>query len=588
MNLKRITSLIERTFRNDYDNNLTQIEEEDRRRKEEIKKTNARVDNLILSSGDSTPEVVDARGSHNILGNRLNAMQEEIETNAQYIETENAFDISNIEPHFFTNLNLYESSVLQCMVVDEVTGLIYASQVANDTDFTITRMSKSGSFMDHMKIPLGGHGSTFGLQNLNGNAYIWSNRHKVDGNGNVIGHELIRFRYVPNTTLTQYTTYNKFKDVYMTPIVDQHNKYIAFRFTPSDKVTYLELRRLTDVQNGVDNLLGRIDIPADLAYMQGASIDGYDLYWYSGDTNSVEYPNEITQYSFTDGQIKKRFTVDFGKGPNDKYEDNFREPESIFLYKDQKTGAKSLFAGVVTGGQGKRINKIYAYHQKENKGKFTNNVLEHAQLFPFSNGTDAKGIPEDIRTLSKFDRPGHYYMTTAEALQFTDHPYPGDAGWFMNVSPKGPFGPFTQEFIRNSTGRVPKYGLRVVNKEGETSPMLEFTSNSELEWIDLPLKNGARNVGGSDSAPLQFAINGGIIQLKGNVVLPTGPDEMIFATIPNGYAPARTMHYVVPVAGTTGYQRIHVRSEGELACFGAVMNTPASYSHTYVDIMYFY
>ncbi|WP_346765728.1 hypothetical protein [Bacillus sp. (in: firmicutes)] len=42
----------------------------------------------------------------------------------------------------------------------------------------------------------------------------------------------------------------------------------------------------------------------------------------------------------------------------------------MFLYKDLKTGEKSLFAGVATGAVGKRLAKVYAYHSKENAAKF--------------------------------------------------------------------------------------------------------------------------------------------------------------------------------------------------------------------------
>ena len=582
MNLKRITSLLERTFRNDYDNNLTQIEDEDRKRKDEIKKTNARVDNLILNSGDSTPEVVDARGTHNLLGTRLNEMDKNIETNAKYIETENAFDISNIEPSFFAKLNLREATVLQSMVVDIETDILYASQAAEGNDYTITRMSKSGSFIDYMNIPLGGHGTTFGIQKLNGSVYIWSNRHKVDGNGNTIGYDLIRFKYVPNTALTSFTTYNKFTSEYVTPAIDQHNKYIALRATKSDGSMYVVLRTLSDVQNGVDNVLGRVDIPADLSYLQGFTIDGYDLYWYTGDTNSVEYPNEITLFDMRTGQIKKRMTVDFGIGPNGKYEDDFREPESVFLYRDPKTGNKSLFAGVVTGGQGKRIHKIYAYHQKNNKTKFTSNALEHAQLFAFSNGTETKGIPGDVRALKNFDTPGYYYMTTDEGAKYSDHPWKGDAGYFFNNSPKGPFGPFIQTFIRNSTARVPRIGLRVVNKEGEVSPMLDFNTNSEIQWNNLSLKNGAKLLSGGRG--FKFALNGGYVHIRGDVVIGHIPDGLVISNLPTGINPSENWNVLCPVGGTTGEQKMYVRSNGEIVALGINANNIDNYTHTFVDM----
>lgn len=582
MILKRITNLLGRTFRENYDNNLAIIESEDRKRQEDIKKTNARLDNVILNSSD-LPEVVDARGTHNLLGTRLNSMDEEIESNSRYIETENAFDISVIQPEFFTVLNLYEATVLQSMLIDIETGIMYATQVSGDQDFTITRMSKSGSFIDHMKIPFGGHGTTIGLQKINGNPYIWSNRHVVDASGNITGSELVRFQYKPNTTLTSFTTYNKFTKEYLTPTIDQHNKYIAFRVSPTIGNMYVELRKLSDVQNGVDNLLGRVGIPSDLSYLQGFTIDGYDLYWYTGDTNSVQYPNEITQFNFMDGQIKKRMTVDFGLGPKGKYEDNFREPESIFLYRDPNDGTKSLFAGVVTGEEGKRIAKIYAYHQKNNKSKFATNVLEHAQLFALSNGTETKGIPEEVTALKNMDTPGYYYMDTEEAEKYTDHPYAKDAGWFFNVSPKAQFGAFIQAFLRNSTGRVPKFGLRVVNKAGDVSPMLEFTSNSNLEWQNLSLKNGAKSYSGGRGA--KFAVNGGLVIIRMDVVIGHTLDSLVISSLPSGLGPSSNWYQACPIGGTTGIQKMYVRPNGDIVALGIIANVMEEYTHTFVDMI---
>ncbi|PWG67650.1 teichoic acid biosynthesis protein, partial [Enterobacter mori] len=83
---------------------------------------------------------------------------------------------------------------------------------------------------------------------------------------------------------------------------------------------------------------------------------------YTGDTNSRNYPSELVLFSFKDGALKKRITCDFGRGPDGRFEGDFREPEAICLYKDPISGKKSLFAGIATGWTGKRFAKIYAYH----------------------------------------------------------------------------------------------------------------------------------------------------------------------------------------------------------------------------------
>ncbi|MEC0432687.1 hypothetical protein P8832_00760 [Bacillus subtilis] len=70
--------------------------------------------------------------------------------------------------------------MLQCFVIDELTGDIYATQVASGNQdksesFTITRMNQNGVMLDSMKLVHGGHGTTIGLERENGKMYIWSN-----------------------------------------------------------------------------------------------------------------------------------------------------------------------------------------------------------------------------------------------------------------------------------------------------------------------------------------------------------------------------------------------------------------------------
>ena len=513
----------------------------------------------------------------------------------KYIKDRYDFDYTLIEPVYHTSLNMWESSVNQGFAIDEYTGDIYATQKSALTtpneSYTITRMTRNGNYIDHMQVKNGGHGTSIGLDpdRASGRMFIISNYNTVNANGTVVATNLVRFEYVPNkiiNDLTDCTVLNKYQVDYGTPVTDVQNDLIGIRFNPSDDRQYFELRKLSELKSGINNLLGRVNIPRDLSLTQGYTIDGYDLYWYSGDTNSVNYPNELSLFDLKTGTIKKRITVDFGRGIDGKYEDGFREPEGAFLYKDPYTGKKSLFCVVVTGEITKRINKVYAFHQQDNYEKFASEMSQFNQSHPLTGaGGSTKGIPQAYTQLSQIIDAGYYYMNSAESSKYTDHPEAGNAGWHLFVSPITPFGVVLQTLTRNSTNRTIKTYTRNLNiRDGQISSWFIPTANQTLEWVELPLKNGAKNLAGG--TPLQFAINGGIIQVKGDVVLPTTPEEMIFASLPKGVYPVRTTHHACIVAGTTGFHRIHARSEGDLVCYGAMMNNNTAYSCTYVDLMY--
>ena len=286
------------------------------------------------------------------------------------------------------------------------------------------------------------------------------------------------------------------------------------------------------------------------------------------------------------GTIKKRITVDFGRGIDGKYEDSFREPEGAFLYKDPYTKKKSLFCVVVTGAEGKRVSKVYAYHQRDNYEKFASEMNQWSQTFPLTGaGGSTKGIPVSYTKLSEIISAGYYYMNAEESAKYTDHPEPGAAGWHLEVSPITPFGVILQKLTRNSTGRtIKKYERNLNLRDGLISAWYIPTANQTLEWTAVPLKNGAKNM---PDAPLQFALNGGLCIVHGYVDVDRSPAETVFATLPKGIAPSRATYFLCSVAGTSGMHKIHVRPEtGEIVALGTNVNDPNAATFTYVDFMF--
>ncbi|MEC0251784.1 phage baseplate protein [Bacillus halotolerans] len=563
---------------------------------EEIEIAKARLRNIILEAdGTNIKETLDARVDkrgkvYPSLRDHLVANETDLENLDSMIQKELSFDFTTVTPVYHTNLNLADKTVLQCFVIDELTGDIYATQVASGNkdkseSFTITRMNQNGVMLDSMTLIHGGHGTTIGLERENGKVYIWSNYNVVDSNGNTVGNDLVRFPYTAGATLNGGSggikRYNKFNDYYTIPVIDRENGFIAFRIRLEDDNSLVELRKLNDVKNGVNKVLGKVIIPNDLFYLQGFTIDGYDLYWYTGDTNNKTYPCEITQFSFKDGSLRKRISCNFGYGPDGKYEDGFREPESIFLYKDPKTGKKSLFAGVATGAVGKRLAKVYAYHSKENAAKFGIDLAQGYQGYKLTqNNGYSKRLPDGLKSLKEFRQPGFYYMLTTETKTLSDHPDSGNAGWWLNIAPADRAGSVIQTLTRNATARPIKILTRVVTNTGNVGDWSEISASGKLPWANLPLKNGAKNP--DSNYRLQFAVQGGFLFVRGRVTIPQ-KDGVDFATLPASARPKKNTYKSCPVAGTTGDRKIVFRSNGNISALGLFAKSASNATYTYID-----
>ncbi len=563
---------------------------------EEIEIAKARLRNIVLEAdGTNIKETIDARVDkrgkvYPSLRDHLVANETDLENLDSMIQKELSFDFTTVPPVYHTNLNLADKTVLQCFVIDELTGDIYATQVASGNQdksesFTITRMNQNGVMLDSMTLIHGGHGTTIGLERENGKMFIWSNYNVVDSNGNTVGNDLVRFPYTAGATLNGGSggikRYNKFNDYYTIPVIDRENGLIAFRIRLEDDNSLVELRKLNDVKNGVNKVLGKVIIPSDLFYLQGFTIDGYDLYWYTGDTNNKTYPCEITQFSFKDGSLKKRISCNFGYGPDGKYEDGFREPESIFLYKDPKTGKKSLFAGVATGAVGKRLTKVYAYHSKENAAKFGIDLAQGYQGYKLTqNNGYSKRLPDGLKSLKEFRQPGFYYMLTTETKTLSDHPDSGNAGWWLNIAPADRAGSVIQTLTRNATARPIKILTRVVTNTGNVGDWSEISASGKLPWADLPLKNGAKNP--DSNYRLQFAVQGGFLFVRGRVTIPQ-KDGVDFATLPASSRPKKNTYKSCPVAGTTGDRKIVFRSNGNISALGLFAKSASNATYTYID-----
>ncbi|MFP7299097.1 hypothetical protein [Neobacillus niacini] len=295
---------------------------------------------------------------------------------------EKRFQFEKETPSYYTKLQVSEKTVMQSFAIDEINRHIYISQVKGGQDnkgaesFVITKTTMDGIMIDSMTLTYGGHGTSIGVEVTDGIVYIWSSYDKVDKKGTMIGHDLVRFKYIGGATYTPSSpSLERYSDlintdpkVQIAPSIDNKNGKIAVRQRVGKKQK-VDVYNIEDVLNNRNRKLYSFDVPTDLSYLQGLSLDGKFIYWRTGDTNGKKFKDLVTVFDITTGNIvlKEQITSGMDLAP---YESNFREPEGVFMYTNPNTGEKSLYIGVVTGAPGKRINRLYVYHSPKKEKIF--------------------------------------------------------------------------------------------------------------------------------------------------------------------------------------------------------------------------
>lgn len=420
----------------------------------------ARVD--ILGNGyDSLKEHLIAWES------RTKIMKDEVESyvdkaRQDILDIEYRFDPENQEFLYITDLSPRTNAVMQSFWFDERTGIIYMTQAYGD--YRITRLRPNGAFLDQMNIVDGGHGTHNGYRYIDDTLWIYS--FIRDANG---GNRIVRFTYHPKVNLS-YGTYDM-EEVftghperpYMTPIINQHTQEILFRieypkseWNKRNSMNYIEIRDLKDVDNRVNKVKAKFDIPLELTTndrpMQGIEFDENYVYWYTG-TSNKQVDNMINVFDRKTGKEVYNFVADYG-GVDGQYAGDVQEPEGLQIYYNRE-GKKLLMLGVVVGGDGNRTHKIYAAGQRgvieELKSRGTPVPLTDT-------GGRTKPLPLDpnkIRNLSDITEPGYYYLYSNHTKNLDDFPegIPRDAGWFFDVYPAQSNGDVRQVLNRNSYGR---------------------------------------------------------------------------------------------------------------------------------------
>lgn len=447
---------------------------------------NKRYSNLVISKGkNSLQEVKDARvdsegKAHSTLFDRLlsdnvrfNTDKNEVmksvnDAKDKVLAQEFAFDIPNQQWQYLTNLSPLIGTVMQSFWIDNKSGLIYMTNADND-GYRLSKMKSNGQILAQMKINMGGHGTHNAYLHDEENDKLWIYSHIIRPDG---FNALVRFTFKDNTSIG-YGDYDM-EEVftghperpYITPIINEHEGLILYRIEyPKSEwetrgaMNYIEIRKLSDVENKIDNVIYRMDIPMRLTDsangqpMQGVTFDDGKLYWYTGN-GDPNIPNFVTVFDLkTEKQLYQKQADIGGLGKNGP-EANIAEAEGMQMYYDRETGKKALLIGVTTGAVNYRSHEIHGIFMRDVYDKLT------AQSRPVINsetGGRVKTFPlESFNKLSDIIEPGHYYLTTATTKLLTDFPLPQemrDSGWFLEVTSPNYAGDLKQILTRNSYAR---------------------------------------------------------------------------------------------------------------------------------------
>ena len=481
---------------------------------------NKRYSNLVLSKGkNSLQEVKDARldnlgTAHDTLFDRLLAdsnrfelksdevMKEVTDAKDKVLAQEFAFDIPNQTWQYLTNLSPWTNSVMQSFHLDNKTGLIYMTQVYSD-GYKLTKMSTNGQFLAQMYVEGGGHGTHNGYRWDEVNNKFWIYSFIKDDEG---FNKLVRFSFRPDTTIT-YGDYDM-EEVftghperpYITPIINEHEGLILYRieypkteWDARGAMNYVEVRRLSDVDNRIDKVIYKLDIPMRLTDgpggqpMQGVALDDEKLYWYTGNSDP-NIPNFVTVFDLKTGEQLYQKQADVGKVGNE-FPGNFAEAEGMQIYYDEGTGKKALLIGVTVGAGNYRSHQIHGIFMRDVYDKLTAQATPQSKM---ETGGRTKTLPVvNFTKLSDIIEAGEYYLYTSDTKNLTDFPLPAemrDAGYWLEVSAPNQAGQVKQTLTRSTFSRDVMQFVRIVS-------INKFTdSNSTTNWghVSVDSIGGAR------------------------------------------------------------------------------------------------
>ncbi|PTK27520.1 hypothetical protein [Mammaliicoccus sciuri] len=413
----------------------------------------------------------------------------------EVLDLEYRFEPDKQEFLFVTELAPLTNAVMQSFWFDNRKGIVYMTQ-ARSNGYMLTRLRPNGQYIDSSLVIGGGHGTHNGYRYIDDELWIYS----FIKNGNN-QNTLVRFKYRPNVQFT-YGSYGM-EDVftghperpYITPVINEEEGLILFRIEPTsiqreeeeyyDTLNYVEIRRLQDIDNKVDNVIHKFNIPMSLTSgttgqpMQGVAFADDIVYWYTGDSKP-ENPNYITAFNANTGKQIYQVNADYG-GYDGTFAGNFAEAEGLQMYYDRDTGKKALLLGVTVGGDGNRTHRVFMIGQRGMLEQLSSRSTPFIMSDTGGRVKPLPMVPTTLTNLIQLTEPGHYYLYTNHTVQIDDFPLPRewrDAGWYLDVLPTTTAGSVRQILTRNSSARNMMTFERIASETGNATDWNYIPKNS--------------------------------------------------------------------------------------------------------------
>jgi hypothetical protein len=277
--------------------------------------------------------------------------------------------VSSVPPSLAMNLRPAIGNVLQCGLYIPELNQWFSTQATNGTNGTrspyentvISRMDSHGTLIDSMTLNNGGHGTSIGIELVNGAPYIYGT-YQANVGYTSSTNDLVRFPYRPGTfdrkQVAGLTVMPKLDSGYDNVAFDWASGYMVVRNSSGRKDNYIR-RKISEWKAGIDVKYGTISLQQSPPVLQGFCTMNDTLFRYVGSSNGEKLnPPDLTyveQYSWNTSQRVDRanFTA-LGKTANGVYPGGTHEPEACTMYRELD-GTATLTFSITLG--------VYPNHQ---------------------------------------------------------------------------------------------------------------------------------------------------------------------------------------------------------------------------------
>jgi len=486
-----------------------QIEHGDETLKDVIEYLKNKWSNMILgNNGDGINELKDARVANDgtpylTLAERLAADYAAYMLDSQgvKVDIENAMatiknlfdslDILRQEFGYVLYAKTPQNNVMQHFYIDNNFDYVYIVQALSSINgYNIHRLKFNGEYVGTMECKNAGHGTHNGYYHVGNSLYIIS--HWYDESG---AHKLVKVKF--NVGSYDYGT-SGMTDVYkgagneaayITPVINEREDLIVYRKSTGSGATLkmsVEVRKLSEVLNGVENVIASFQVPTTLTQdsdvvaidanvMQGIAVMPNRVFWLTGTSTGKKL---ITEFDYS-GEIVAQKEINYGDNEKNGYFDNFGEPEGLQLYQEPNSDKDALLLGITTGVE--RTHKIYGIFEV---GGYEQ-LLMRINAYGGAGSAITKEIPNDLTRISDLVAKGDYYFTQDFCDNLTDFPhYIKDAGWWLHNTPASASGYVLQTMTKNTPTRQTTTYKRLVSVQaGTVAPWTKVLTSGVYEAI---------------------------------------------------------------------------------------------------------